>query len=227
MTIRFFDIDNEEIIFLKSQWDNLVSIYPSNTIIKENMFQTLKGKYMEESRFYHNLSHVKSLLTLLESLEDKIQDRRAIKFSIWFHDAIYDTKRNDNEEESASLASKMMEQLQVNPETIHSVKDLILASKDHNGRNLSHIARLFLDIDLAILGTSEGTYKEYSQAIRKEYAWVSETAYREGRRKVLKSFIERDRIYFTDEMQARYERQARKNIHAEIIALNAQKKTHT
>ena len=204
----------------------LVSIYTSKTIIKENTFQELKEKYGEESRFYHNLSHVKSLLTLLESLEDKLQDRRAIRFSIWFHDVIYDTKRNDNEEESAILASKMMEQLQVNPETIHLVKDLILASKEHNGRNLPHTAKLFLDIDLAILGISEEIYREYSQAIRKEYAWVSESAYREGRQKVLKSFIERDKIYFTDEMQTRYEKQARKNIHAEIKALNAQQKIH-
>jgi predicted metal-dependent HD superfamily phosphohydrolase len=49
--------------------------------------------------------------------------------------------------------------------------------------------------------------------------------YRRGRKKVLKSFIERERIYFTDEMKARYEAQARKNINSEIESLGAQKKT--
>jgi len=66
--------------------------------------------------------------------------------------------------------------------------------------------------------------KEYSEAIRKEYAWVSTSAYREGRQNVLKNFIERDRIFFTDEMQSRYERQARKNMLVEIEALDTQPK---
>ena len=218
MTNRFFNVGEEEIIFLKRQWDNLVLAFTSHTTIKEEIFQALKEKYLEEGRFYHNLSHVKSLLTLFESLEDKIQGHQVIQFSIWFHDAIYDSKRNDNEAKSANLASKMMNRFQVNQETIILVRDLILATKDHDGKNLSYDAKLFLDMDLAILGSNEEIYKEYSSAIRKEYAWVSASAYQEGRQKVLKSFIERDRIFFTDEMQARYERQARKNILVEIEA---------
>ena len=226
MTNRFFNVGEEEIIFLKRQWDNLVLAFTSHTTIKEEIFQVLKEKYLEEGRFYHNLSHVKSLLTLFESLEDKIQGHQVIQFSIWFHDAIYDSKRNDNEAESANLASEMMNRLQVNHETIILARDLILATKDHSGKNLPYDAKLFLDMDLAILGSSEEIYKEYSKAIRKEYAWVSASAYREGRQKVLNSFIERDRIFFTDEMQARYERQARKNMLVEIEALDTQQKAH-
>ena len=101
---------------------------------------------------------------------------------------------------------------------------MILATKDHSGKNLSYDAKLFLDMDLAILGMNEEIYKEYSQAIRREYAWVPESMYRKGRKKVLKSFVERERIYFTDEMKARYEAQARKNINSEIKSLDTQKK---
>jgi predicted metal-dependent HD superfamily phosphohydrolase len=68
---------------------------------------------------------------------------------------------------------------------------------------------------------NEEIYKEYSEAIRQEYAWVSESMYRRGRKKVLKSFIKRERIYFTDEMKARYDEQARKNINSEIKLLDA------
>ena len=78
-------------------------------------------------------------------------------------------------------------------------------------------------MDLAILGANEETYKEYSKAIRKEYAWVSEPAYRKGRKKVLQSFIERESVYFTDEMKIRYEKQARKNINSEIKVLDSRK----
>src|SRR5260221_2295298 len=221
MPVIFFNFDDKDITFLKSQWDTLASFYPSDKTIKEEAFQVLQEQYSEKSRFYHNFSHVKTLLKLFESFDNKIQDPKAIKFSIWFHDVIYDTRRNDNESESARLAYEMLRKLNVNTETIELVKDLILATKDHNGKNLSYDAKLFLDMDLAILGMSEEIYKEYSQAIRQEYAWVSESMYRKGRKKVLKSFMERERIYFTDEMKARYDEQARKNINSEIKSLDA------
>jgi predicted metal-dependent HD superfamily phosphohydrolase len=225
MPVIFFNLDVEDITFLKSQWDSLVSNYPSNKIIKEEVFQVLQERYSEKNRFYHNFNHVQALLKLFESFENKIRAPHAVKFSIWFHDVIYDSKRNDNEAESAKLASEMLYKLNVNPETIELVRDLILATKDHSGKNLSSNAKLFLDMDLAILGMNEEIYKEYSQAIGQEYAWLSESMYREGRKKVLKSFVEREWIYSTDEMKARYEAQARKNINSEIESLGAQKKT--
>jgi len=225
MPAIFFNFDDKDITFLKSQWDSLASYYPSDKTIKEEVFQVIQEWYSEKDRLYHNFSHVKALLKLFESFENKTQDPNAVKFSIWFHDVIYDSKRNDNEAESAKLASEMLYKLNVKAETIELVKDLILATKDHSGRNPSYDAKLFLDMDLAILGMSEEIYKEYSQAIRQEYFWVSESMYRRGRKKVLKSFIERERIYFTDEMKARYEAQARKNINSEIESLGAQKKT--
>jgi len=225
MAAQFLDIDEEEITFLKREWDKLISFYTSDTTLMENTFLVLTGKYREENRFYHNLSHVKALLTLFESLKDKVSNPNAVRFSIWFHDVIYDSQRNDNEEESAKFAFEMLGKLQVGTETLENVQDLILATKHHDGSHRSHDAKLFLDMDLAILGSSEERYREYSQAIRKEYAWVTESAYREGRQKVLKHFIERDKIYFTDEMQGRYEKLARKNIQAEIETLTAQTNT--
>jgi len=225
MTATFFHIGAKDIAFLKSQWDSLASFYPSDKTIQEETFQILKERHSEKSRFYHNFSHVKTLLKLFESFANKTQDPKAIKFAIWFHDVIYDTQKSDNEAGSARLASEMLYKLNVNTETIELVWDLILTTKEHSGKNLSYEAKLFLDMDLAILGMSEEIYKEYSQAIRQEYSWVSESVYRKGRKKVLKSFVEREKIYFTDEMKARYEEQARKNINNEIKSLEARKKT--
>jgi predicted metal-dependent HD superfamily phosphohydrolase len=217
----FFRVGNHDLAFLRSQWEDLLSSYTSDTAIKAGSFQVLKEKYSEKSRFYHNLSHVKALLNLSESLNNKIREHNAIRFAIWFHDVIYDTKRSDNEEESAGLASETMAKLHVNLETINFVRELILATKDHSGENLPDDARLFLDMDLAILGTSEDVYKEYSKAIREEYFWVHESMYRTGRENVLRSFIQRERIYLTDEMKATHEEQARENINNEIKSLKA------
>ena len=222
MPTILFTVDDNEIAFLKDQWDDLSSFYTSDNDIKENSFQIINDRYSEKSRFYHNLSHVKTLLDLLESLGNKPQNRNAIRFSIWFHDVVYDTKENDNEEESTRLASQMMSKLHVDVETIGVVSSLILATKNHSGDNLSEDNKLFLDMDLAILGMREEIYSKYSRAIREEYFWVPELIYRRERRKVLESFLAREAIYSTDEMKKRFEEQARKNINGEINSLGFQ-----
>jgi len=219
MPAFFFTVDDNEIAFLKDQWDDLLSFYTSGNDIKDNSFQILKERYSEKRRFYHNLSHVKTLLDLLESLDIKAQDHDAIRFSIWFHDVVYDTKANDNEAESARLASQLMSKLHVDIETMEVVNSLILATKDHSGNRLSEDNKLFLDMDLAILGTREEIYNKYSRAIREEYFWVPELTYRTERRKILKSFLAREAIYFTAEMKKRFEEQARRNINGEINSL--------
>ena len=222
MSAILFTVDDNEIAFLKDQWDDLSSFYTSDSNIKENSFQIINDRYSEKSRFYHNLSHVKTLLDLFESLGNKAQNRNAIRFSIWFHDVIYDTKANDNEEESARLAWQLMGRLHVDLETIEVVNSLILATKDHSGNGLSEDNKLFLDMDLAILGMREEIYNKYSRAIREEYFWVPELIYQRERRKVLESFLAREVIYFTDEMKKRFEEQARKNINGEINSLGFQ-----
>lgn len=222
MPAIFFTVGDNEIAFLKDQWDDLLSFYTSDNHIKVDSFQILKDRYSEKSRSYHNLSHVKTLLDLLESLDHKAQDHNAIRFSIWFHDVVYNTKENDNEEESVRLASQMMRKLHVDIETMEAVSSLILATKDHSGSTISEDNKLFLDMDLAILGMREQIYNKYSRAIREEYFWVPELIYRRERSKILKSFIAREVIYFTDEMKKRFEEQARKNINGEINSLGFQ-----
>ena len=88
--------------------------------------------------------------------------------------------------------------------------DLILATK-HN-RPVSGDAALLVDIDLAILGKPADEFDRYDAAIRQEYAWVSEEAYRAGRSKVLQSFLDRTTIYQTEFFRNLYEAQARTNL---------------
>jgi predicted metal-dependent HD superfamily phosphohydrolase len=80
--------------------------------------------------------------------------------------------------------------------------------------------KAFLDLDTSILGAPEEIYREYSRAIRKEYSWVPDALYREGRMKVLNDFLGRELIYQTEEISAKYEAQARHNIAEEIRSLS-------
>jgi predicted metal-dependent HD superfamily phosphohydrolase len=105
--------------------------------------------------------------------------------------------------------------------TINMVRDMILATKTHEADSLTEDAKIFLDLDLAILGTREEIYKAYSAAIRKEYSWVPGFLYKRGRKNILESFLNRESIYYTEEMTAKYTAQARRNIENELRELKA------
>jgi predicted metal-dependent HD superfamily phosphohydrolase len=215
-----FQLGRHDQDFLHAQWVGLASRYASDPSAIESLFNTIVERYSEKNRAYHNLSHIQSLLSLSESLLDKIQDRDAFYFSIWFHDVIYDTKRSDNEEKSAEFAEEALTRLGVPEQTIAVTREMILATKHHRADGLSWDMKAFLDLDTSILGAPEEIYKEYSRAIRKEYSWVPGFLYRKGRTKVLNDFLEREHIYHIDEIRAEYETQARHNIAEEIRTLS-------
>jgi predicted metal-dependent HD superfamily phosphohydrolase len=198
----------------------LASRYASDTSAIEILFNSIVEHYSAKNRAYHNLSHIQSLLSLSESLQDKIQDRGAFYFAIWFHDVIYDTKRSDNEEKSAEFAVGALAGLGVPEQTIAVTREMILATKHHLADDRSWDVKAFLDLDTSILGAPEEIYKEYARAIRKEYSWVPGFIYRKGRMKVLNDFLGRERIYQTEEIGAKYESQARHNIAEEIKTLS-------
>ena len=76
---------------------------------------------------------------------------------------------------------------------------------------------LFLDMDLAILGSAPAGFDAYEQAVRREYDWVSEPQWIAGRRAVLAGFLARPAIYATAAFRATHEAAARRNL-AEAMA---------
>lgn len=48
---------------------------------------------------------------------------------------------------------------------------------------------LFLDMDLSILGADHAEFDEYEAAVRREYDWVDDEGWREGRGKVLMGLL--------------------------------------
>jgi predicted metal-dependent HD superfamily phosphohydrolase len=150
---------------------------------------------------------------------DRLQPQRSLEvdLAVWFHDAVYDPRSQDNEEASARLARQELSQLHVSPETIEETCRLILLTRSHEADDPS--GRLLLDADLAILGEPEPIYTAYAAAIRQEYAWVPDDRYRQGRADVLRRFLARAHIYHTPLMRASHEASARRNLGGEIQGL--------
>jgi predicted metal-dependent HD superfamily phosphohydrolase len=215
-----FKISKEEIVFLQRGWDSLFCERGAARENVDNLYQELVRLYSAEGRIYHNLSHIRSLLDLSETFRDRIENYQALSFAVWFHDAIYDTRKKDNEERSAKFAVKSLGRFKIPIDTLVLACEMIVATREHQNKGGSEDLDLFLDLDLSILGSEEEVYRSYAQAIRKEYWWAPAFLYKEGRKKVLVGFLERESIYLTREMVNRLEEQARRNIRREIESLS-------
>src|SRR5262249_8094638 len=64
----------------------------------------LERTYQAPDRHYHDLRHIEALRGLARQHRAALNDHEAVEAAIWFHDAVYDPRRSDNEEQSALLA---------------------------------------------------------------------------------------------------------------------------
>lgn len=202
----------------REQWYLLAEPYGSQAVAAS--WDVLQAAYTESTRHYHNLTHVQALLHWAEHYQAQLPDYDAVRFAIWYHDVVYQTRNQDNEERSAGLAEQELLKLNVPPGTIQTATQLIRATKTHQTVGLPEEGRWFLDFDLSILGSAPDVYHAYSQAIRREYSWVPEPLYRQGRRQVLGGFLERGQLFFTEALRQQLEAQARENLRRELAELN-------
>lgn len=186
-------------------------------------FASLIAAYGERGRHYHNAGHIAQLLGLCTRHEAALTEPDAVRFAIWFHDVVYRARRQDNEAASAAYAGHALARMGVTQALSRDVQALILATARHRIDELpSHLSPdggWFLDFDLAILGSHADVYDAYARAIRKEYAWVPAPVYRQKRRLVLQTFLERPQLYFTAPMRRTLESRARANLAREIASL--------
>jgi predicted metal-dependent HD superfamily phosphohydrolase len=172
--------------------------------------------YAAPERHYHNLAHIEAMLGLMRSYENALSDPQSVETAIWFHDVIYDTRRHDNEEKSAELAASRLAGL-LSPDRIALIARMIRATAGHQlPEELDEAQRLdcalFLDMDLSILGSTPDIFAAYEEAVRREYGWVPDALWREGRRKVLQGFLDRPAIYMSPQFHASHEAAARANL---------------
>jgi predicted metal-dependent HD superfamily phosphohydrolase len=181
----------------------------------------LLAVYSNAKRAYHNVHHILDCLrTLAQHSPHDGPTRDCIALAIFFHDAVYDVRRNDNEGKSADLAATWLGAF-ASPDVLRQVRSLILATRHVAPPTNGHEA-LVVDIDLSILGRPREIFLAYDAAIRAEYGHVPDEAYRVGRAKVLRGFLSQPQIYQTDEFVKQYEAAARFNLAEAITRLQAE-----
>ena len=182
----------------------------------------LIARYGEPHRRYHTMTHIEDCLAQVAASTDFSDEQRSLMdAAIWFHDAIYDATRHDNEAESAKLAVERLSSQGAEQAFIDEVGRLILLTAGHSVKPDDAIGARLVSIDLSILGASPERYDAYATAIRHEYSHVPEPLYRAGRAAILARFLESDRLFADPVWAERFESQARANLAREIAALTA------
>ncbi|HLY10874.1 MAG TPA: N-methyl-D-aspartate receptor NMDAR2C subunit [Planctomycetota bacterium] len=181
-------------------------------------WETLAARYEEAHRAYHTLRHIEHCLEEFETVRGEARDPVAVELALWYHDAIYDTRRRDNEERSAGLAEQVAAEAGLGSDLARRAGDLIRIST-HRKSSSDPDARLFADVDLSILGQPTEAFAEYERRVRQEYSWVPEGEFRAARARILEAFLDRFSIYATATFRDKYEKQARANVTTSVLVL--------
>jgi predicted metal-dependent HD superfamily phosphohydrolase len=174
--------------------------------------------WTEPGRRYHDVEHLRQCLAELDRAPAGGADRDRVETALWFHDAIYDPRAEDNEARSADWALRGLAALGIPSIVTDDVARLVLLTR-HAGPAPDASGRLVCDVDLAVLGQDAASFDRYDRRIRAEYEWVPEPAYRAARRAVLAGLLARSPLYQTAYFRDRYGAAARENLTRAIARL--------
>lgn len=165
----------------------------------------------ESHRAYHNWQHLEECFARLDEARARVAAPAELECAIWYHDAIYEPLRHDNEERSAELAEVVLRAAGADPAVRARIGRHILATKRHEPGAEGDTAWM-IDLDLAILGADEPRFAEYERQVRREYRWVPGFLFRRKRHEFLRAMLARPTIFGTDFFRSRLEEAARRNL---------------
>jgi predicted metal-dependent HD superfamily phosphohydrolase len=173
----------------------------------------LLARWSEPHRRYHNLDHLRAVLAHLDRVGPA---SRVARLGAWYHDAVYQPSRLDNEKNSAALARSGLGAIGVQDGVVDEVVRLVHLTASHRADPGDTDGARLCDADLAILGSAPPGYDAYRRAVREEYAAVDEPAWRLGRSAPPREFLDRDRIFATPKGRQLWEAPARANLSREL-----------
>ena len=186
--------------------------------LPDDLLQALIGYHLQPVRYYHNIQHVISVLEDFRMLHSMglWSHPEEVHLAILYHDSIYAYGAADNEQRSAVLAvcdaQRWLGDHGLNLEYVHRLI-ILTASHGSEPEHLSAEEALFLDCDMAIIGSDWRAFDEYQRQIEQEYTQVyTRPMYRAGRHRFLNRLYKSERIFFSDHFHQRLNEQARTNL---------------
>ncbi|MGP7960649.1 DUF4031 domain-containing protein [Sanguibacter sp. A247] len=186
----------------------------------------LLGRWSQPHRAYHGLEHLAACLRSVEVAgEAHGEVPRTVLLALWFHDAVHDGEALEDERRSADLARTLLGPLVAQDRAaltsvdVEEVVRLVLVTAHHDPEPGDLPGALVSDADLAVLAGSPEKYARYVRQVRREYAHVTDEAWRVGRADVLRSLLALERLFSTPFGTRRWEAPARANLAGELASL--------
>lgn len=202
--------------------------------VAKKCLKDLLRRLCEDTRHYHDYTHINNLLGLIDDLPsqwisdrplEKSEFRVTLVLAALYHDAIYVPLGNMNEASSNQLFLSHVKELKLREkwgeEIVEAVSKAILLSTYENAKSKCP----FGDFDLASLGGNWDSFSRNSKTIRAEFHAIPLKDYLRGRIQFLEKFAASEQIYFHPTLRSMWENQARKNIKREILNLQSLLKT--
>jgi predicted metal-dependent HD superfamily phosphohydrolase len=180
----------------------------------------LLARWQEPQRRYHTLTHLTAVLDHADTLAEYADDPDLVRLAAWFHDAVYLPDRSENEERSARLAERALPEAGVPRAAAAEVARLVRLTVTHDPSGNDRDGQVLCDADLAILAAPPSAYAAYTAAVREEYHFVPNNAFREGRSAVLRHLLELPRLFRTPYGEREWEATARYNLTSELEMLS-------
>ncbi|WP_328462850.1 metal-dependent phosphohydrolase [Actinoplanes sp. NBC_00393] len=183
--------------------------------------QHLLSRWTEPQRHYHDVSHLASVLDVVDQFAGLAPHPDRVRLAAWMHDAVYDPRAlgDANERDSAEFAEGLLLTLGAPAEVAGEVARLVGLTAGHATGEDDPDGELLCDADLAILASAADRYAHYTSAIRREYAHVPDDAFRAGRTQVLQELLRLPAIYRLAPIHDEWESRARANLQAELDEL--------
>jgi predicted metal-dependent HD superfamily phosphohydrolase len=182
--------------------------------------RALLARWEEPHRAYHTVDHLGAVLGHLDLLAadgEAVGD--TVELAAWWHDAVYDVRRLDNEPRSARLAAMTLGSLGLAATTVTEVARLVLLTAGHRVEHDDEAGAALCDADLGVLGSAPSAYWAYAAAVRREYGHLGDAAFCRGRRAVVADLLGRPVLFATAGGRRRWEATARDNLSAELAHL--------
>ena len=194
--------------------------------------ESLLQAWEQPHRAYHHSGHLSQMLADLDRLyahrAQAGSTPLALILAAWFHDAVYEGAPGEDERRSEQLAGASLEPLVaaglLSGHELQMVRLLVRATATHELPESAELPavyevtdiQFFLDADMAILAADPARYRRYLRGVRSEYSHFDGEAFRTGRTTFLRSILERERIFLSEQAYKLWEEPARTNLHAEL-----------
>lgn len=202
---------------IKQYWNEVVEYFQIPSEKEEVNFTKIVDLYNSKNRHYHNLNHINSLLELIDEENLTKGNRITLILVAIYHDAIYNSTSSKNEEESAELLALDFQKLNIKSDLIDLAFQIILDTKNHQSNH--SLSKLFLDMDLSILGVESHYYKVYTKQVRQEFNSYPQIIYNIGRKKFIQKTLEQPFIFQTNSFRNKFEKTAIQNLLNELKIL--------